>query len=75
MNEILLPPAIKLLLSEMVCGQVQYDTTQYKKKDKSNCEQQAPGNLFRKKGKQPPPQKDFNARVLPNVSSKEISNY
>ncbi|MCU0370376.1 MAG: outer membrane protein assembly factor, partial [Bacteroidales bacterium] len=43
-------------------------------KDK-NCEQQAVGDLFRKKGKAPKPPKKLSALVLPNISSNPTNGF
>ncbi len=40
-----------------------------------NCEQQAIGDLFRKKGKAPKPPKKLSALVLPNISSNPTNGF
>jgi hypothetical protein len=54
----------------------QSDTTGTKKAEPSkNCEQQAIGDLFRKKGKAPKPPKKLSALVLPNISSNPTNGF
>lgn len=67
---------IIFLLVNLSFGQEKEDTT--KKKENifhPDCEQSAIGDLFRKKGKPPKPQKDFNALVLPNISSNPTNGF
>ena len=44
-------------------------------KSEKNCEQQAIGDLFRKKGKAPKPPKKLSALVLPNISSNPTNGF
>jgi len=46
-----------------------------KAKPEKNCEQQALGDLFRKKGKTPKPPKKLSALVLPNISSNPTNGF
>lgn len=64
------------LLSVFVNAQIDQDTIP-KKKNKfyPECEQQAIGDFLRKKGKPPKPPKDFNALVLPNISSNPSNGF
>ena len=54
----------------------QPDSTAAQKADEAkNCEQQAIGDLFRKKGKAPKPPKKLSALVLPNISSNPTNGF
>jgi hypothetical protein len=54
----------------------QSDSSAVQKADSvKNCEQQAIGDLFRKKGKAPKPPKKLSALVLPNISSNPTNGF
>ncbi len=52
----------------------QTDTIQKENKGKE-CEQQALGDLFRKKGKAPKPPKKLSALILPNIGSTPTTGF
>ena len=51
------------------------DSTKTAPKADRNCEQQAIGDLFRKKGKAPKPPKKLSALILPNISSNPTNGF
>jgi hypothetical protein len=63
---------ILFLSFEMAIGQAAPDSLTPGVK---NCEQQAIGDLFRKKGKAPKPPKKMSALVLPNISSNPTNGF
>jgi hypothetical protein len=60
---------ISFLVSGLLFAQGEGDTLRSEAKKQRNCEQQALGDLFRKKGKEPKPPRKLSALVLPNISS------
>jgi outer membrane protein assembly factor BamA len=68
-------PAVLILLAGTAFGQGQPDTLKKAKRDLSGCEQQAIGDLFRKKDKAPKPPKNLSALILPNISSNPSNGF
>jgi hypothetical protein len=56
-------------------AQAQSDSTKKDKHSSKNCEPQAIGDLFRKKGKPPKPPRKTSILVLPNVSSNPTNGF
>lgn len=66
---------IILLFAVNTTAQTQSDSTKKDKHSSKNCEPQAIGDLFRKKGKPPKPPKKMSAVVLPNISSNPTNGF
>lgn len=68
-------PIIILLCLSYTFAAAQADSTKIDKRSEKNCEPQAVGDLFRKKGKAPKPPKKMSALVLPNISSNPTNGF
>lgn len=75
MEKILLLSAALLFCLEIVSAQNIPDSIYTASKAPQNCEQQAIGDLFRKKDKAPKPPKKLCALVLPNISSNPTNGF
>lgn len=75
MKPLLLILTIYLFSIGFVNGQAQPDTIKQDKKDTSECPQEDIGDLLRKKGTPPPPHKNFNALVMPYISSNPTNGF
>lgn len=75
MKRLIIFPAYLFLITGFTFGQVMTDTINKGNKEVRNCEQQAIGDLFRKKGKEPKPPKKLSALVLPNISSNPTNGF
>jgi hypothetical protein len=75
LKKIFLLSATLLLCLEIVLAQNKPDSTNAAPKAAKNCEQQAVGDLFRKKDKPPKPPKKLSALVLPNISSNPTNGF
>jgi hypothetical protein len=60
---------------EIASGQNGSDSANTPSKAVKNCEQQAIGDLFRKKDKAPKPPKKMSALILPNISSNPSNGF
>jgi hypothetical protein len=75
LKKILLLSAALLFFLEIASGQNSPDSINAASKAPQNCEQQAIGDLFRKKGKTPKPPRKLSALVLPNISSNPTNGF
>ena len=64
-----------LIFSVLGIAQQQDTTTTQVTEPDKNCEQQAVGDLFKKKNKAPKPPKKLSALVLPNISSNPTNGF
>ena len=75
MKKILALSVILMLCFSISSAQETLDSTKKASAKEKNCEPQAIGDLFRKKGKPPKPPKTFSALVLPNISSNPTNGF
>jgi len=66
---------ISIIIAIAGFGQQPDSTSIQQSVPEKNCEQQAIGDLFRKKGKAPKPPKKLSALVLPNISSNPTNGF
>jgi len=72
MRRILIIPLVILFCSALAFGQAEPDTAVTRQPD---CEQQAIGDLFKKKDKAPKPPRKMSTLILPNLSSNPSNGF
>ena len=75
MRKIFTLSVMLLFCLEMATAQEVADSSKTAPKAERNCEQQAIGDLFRKKDKAPKTPKKLSALILPNISSNPTNGF